>query len=184
MQRRQFVAAGATLGAFALGGCVGSEAPGADGRTATDEGATGTDSPAPTDGTAADGGETPTGDGPSVTEASLRPLEGGCGTQRDSASVSFRADRDRVVVDGTIWGSNTCTEPQLAGADYDAAADELTVAVMATVPESEETPVCGQCIVELDYRATVDFAGGLPGTVRVVHGSGSSEREVATASAE
>ncbi|MFB6301947.1 MAG: hypothetical protein ABEH78_03700 [Haloferacaceae archaeon] len=118
---------------------------------------------------------------PALVDSHLRVLESGCGKQVDEASVSFDPDAPAVGVEGTIWGSDTCHTARLADATYAPDADRLTVRVVSVRPETTETPVCGQCIVEIEYAATCSFSGGLPGTVRVVHGTGERERVVATA---
>lgn len=127
-----------------------------------------------------DGSPTTDGGGPSLVGADLRVRANDCGQQVDAARASFDAERPAVVVEGTIWGSDTCHTARLADATYDPADDLLAVHVTAVRRETTGTPACGQCIVEVDYTATCTFAGGLPGTVRVVHGTG-DRRTVVTA---
>lgn len=50
---------------------------------------------------------------------------------------------------------------------YDDGADELTVAVRAY--EDGDGEYCQQCIVDVDYRASVEFEDDTPRTVRVLH---------------
>lgn len=125
-------------------------------------------------------GTSESGDGAEIVLAGtdFRAESSGCGRQVDEARVSF--DPPAVVVDGTVWGSDTCHTARLVDATYDAAADRLVVRVAATRRTSTGTPACGPCIVEIGYRATCAFDGGLPGSVRVVHGTGPDARVVAT----
>lgn len=132
----------------------------------------------PSDGS--DGSPTPETE---LVESDLRVGEKGCGKQVDSAQVSFDPDVPAVTVDGTIWGSDTCHTARLADATYAAGDDRLTVHVVAVRPETEEPQACGQCIVEVDYGATCTFTGALPGTVRVVHGTGDRRTVVTTTEA-
>lgn len=104
--------------------------------------------------------------GSSVAGTSFEVVESDCGEGTDAATVSFG---DHVAATGTIRGSNTCYTAELEAADYDGEADRLTVRVRSYVPESEGTPACGQCIVDVDYEAEVRFDGSLPGTVAVEH---------------
>lgn len=129
----------------------------------------------------ADGTRTTTGSPPELVGSDLRALDDGCGRQVDGARVSFDPDGPAVAVDGTVWGGDTCHTARLADATYATAADRLDVRVVATPREATGTPMCGECIVEIEYAATCAFDGGLPGAVRVVHGTGDGERVVATA---
>lgn len=75
--------------------------------------------------------------------------------------------RGEDSVDGTIRGRNGCYTAALDDVTYDDSADELTVAVHAY--EDGDAEYCQECIVDVHYRATVDFEDGAPGTVRVLH---------------
>ena len=112
---------------------------------------------------------------PEVAGTDFEVLDQGCGNQTNEAAVEF-AD-DAVEIDGTIAGSDACKTAELADAAYDPDAEELQVTV-ATV-DREDADVCAQCIVEIDYRATVQFAGGLPPKVSVRH-EGAGESGVVT----
>jgi hypothetical protein len=118
--------------------------------------------------------ESPTPDGGPVALASadLRVRDQGCGTQVDRATVEFDPAGPTVTVEGTIWGADTCHTAGLAAASYDPDADRLTVRVVSERRETDGTPACGECIVEIDYAVTCRFTGGLPGSVAVVHGAG------------
>jgi hypothetical protein len=159
--RRRGVLAGA-LAALGLAGCAGGP-PAAD----PSEPASGSE-PAP-------------GPGIALVGTDLRVGSSDCGRRVDEARVSFDPGAPAVAVEGTVWGSDTCHTARLVDAAYDPATDRLVVRVAAARRASTGTPACGQCIVEIGYAATCSFDGGLPGTVRVVHGTGSDARVVATA---
>lgn len=73
----------------------------------------------------------------------------------------------RVV--GTIPGSDACATAALDGVRYDGA-DELVV-VVRTVrdPSVGETAACAECLLDIDYVATVRLASALPARVVVTH---------------
>jgi len=160
MDRRTFVQSLAVAVA-GLGGCAGS---GANGGSDGD-----------------DGGETPTDtalERPTVLDTEFEVLDAGPGGQTDEAAVT--AGDGRVVVDGTVWGSDGCATAALADATYDPETDELTVAVVET-ERDDAGDVCTQAIVEVTYRAVVSFDpdGPLPGTVVVTHDHGEGPETVA-----
>lgn len=186
MKRRAVLAAVGGLAASGLAGCVSDDDPGAgtDGEVQSPDGSERGTSVGTTPGTGAtDPGSERTAPPParrvSLVGATIEPLDGGCGQQRDEAGVQFEGDGRTVSVSGTIWGANTCKVPALADTAYDAQRDELTVAVATTDRERDGTPACGQCIVELDYRVTASFEGGLPGSVTVRHDHGDGGAVVA-----
>lgn len=168
MKRRTLLRAAAVAGTGVLAGCAntGPDAGGpSDGDGSTDSPTDSptrspTESPTPTEGSGSGSRE--------VTARSFEVLEQSCGEGENSATVE-RGD-DRVVVEGTIRGSNTCYTAELERAEYDSGADRLTVAVRSYehTPE-DETPACGQCIVDINYRATVEFNNGTPDEVTVQH---------------
>jgi hypothetical protein len=105
--------------------------------------------------------------------------------QAGSATVVFddrggRADPSTVVVEGRIIGTEGCSTAVLDAATYDAAADELRVNV-ATRRATDAGDVCTQPLMEIDYTAGIEFDGGLPGTVVVVHHVQSGSETVTTA---
>jgi len=99
-----------------------------------------------------------------VNETTFSIIRRQSGAQTSSATVAF--DGDQVVVDGTIWGSNGCKTADLTDISYDTSADELSLSVGT---------------MEINYRATVTFENGLPGTVSVSHDSGDGLNPVTTA---
>lgn len=128
--------------------------------TATDEPgepSTATDEGTPT------GGETSESNG--TVDESFEVVGSDCGRGADRADVERGADR--VNVDGTIGGRNGCETAELERVTYDDGADELTIAVR-TVDDGAEG-ACMQCIVDVDYRATVEFDDGTPADVRILH---------------
>lgn len=183
MQRRTLLCAAAVAGAGALAGCADTDPdPGGPGDGSTDS-PTGSPTDSPTDsptGTDDGSGNSPT-DSPTesptpteepgsgsrrVTGRSFEVRDNSCGQGEDSATVE-RGD-DRVVVDGTISGRNSCYTAELKEARYDEGADELTVAVRSYEDRADDE-ACMECIVDIDYRATVEFEGGTPGEVTVRH---------------
>ena len=123
------------------------------------------------------GGDTPAD--PTVTTTEFTVLGGRSGTEVDEATVAVEGTT--VTVEGTIWGADGCQTAELAGADYDAEADELTVAV-AEATREDAGNACTTAIVETEYRATVEFEGGLPDSVVVTHDHGDGPQEVTTTS--
>lgn len=163
--RRTLLVRAGACGALALAGCLGAGTPDGTTGTPTD---TPTSTPAPV----------------SLENASLRVTGAGCGQEVDAADVEFRPEGRIVRVTGTIPGSDACRTAVLAGTDYDADADRFRVVVATERREpTDGTTGCAQCIVELDYEVTCEFAdpGGLPGAVEVVHGTGEDRRVVTTA---
>jgi len=114
-----------------------------------------------------------------VTESSLRVTNAECGSQgAGKASVSFGSVS--VSVPGTVVGNNACYRARLADVSYDAASGTCRVVIEAFNASPEE--MCAQCITVIDYEATVEFEGGLPDTVEVVHDDMSGRSTVATTS--
>lgn len=202
MKRRTFVRAIAGAGISGIAGCTETgPGQGGPGNTATDtptdaptgeptDTATGTPTGTPTDvspgeptDTATDtppSGSpptseptpTPTPGSPRVTGTSFEVVENTCGEKKNRATVEW-TDRS-VKVTGVISGSNACYTAELERARYDAEADELRVDVRSYNPETQTA--CAQCIVEIDYRSTVEFEGGTPGSVVVRHNGDRVER--------
>lgn len=93
-----------------------------------------------------------------------------------NATVEFSADR--VAIGGCISGRNSCAEAALKRVAYDKSKDTLGVAV-ETIDTSGASEACAEVIVHRRYELDVDVAGGLPGTVVVVHDSFGAEAVVA-----
>jgi hypothetical protein len=87
----------------------------------------------------------------------------------ESADVSIDVNEanDRVVVEGTIVGSDGCTGAVLDSATYDHRDPEsLDVVVRVT---STDDGACIQRTNPMDYRAVFDIDGDLPNTIDVTH---------------
>lgn len=145
-------------GVAGLAGCVSDGSAPGNTDTAT-QSPTPTRSPTPTD--------TPTPTTPSIVDRSFEVTGRECGTGEGSATTD--TDAPRVAVEGTAVGSNGCETARLGEATYDPDTDTLTVVV--EVYDPDDAGACTQCLTDIDYRLTVRFEGGTPGTVRVVHGS-------------
>jgi hypothetical protein len=78
-------------------------------------------------------------------------------------------DAPAVVVTGSVLARNGCETAMLDGVRYDGEADTHAVNVVAEVPPEKEDAMCTQTLQGVRYRASVEFAGGLPGTVEVAH---------------
>lgn len=175
MERRALLRAAGAASAGLFAGCTGVE---------TDPGGSPSDdrTESPTTSTSPSASPSPTVTEPTLESKNLevRSVECGTGENRADASVSPTGEQTPgedgsppthvVTVTGTIDGSNTCHTARLAAVDAKPDADTLRVEVESHVPDSEETPVCGECIVDIDYEATVELAGGYYGVVVVVHG--------------
>lgn len=109
--------------------------------------------------------DTPSKSG-AVTDTSFEIVDNDCGTGEDAASVE--RGTDRITVRGTISGRNGCFTAELERATYDTDAGEMTVAVRS-YSSSEGSSGCTECIVDIDYRATVSYDAPDPETVTVRH---------------
>lgn len=207
MQRRDLLGALAGATAVGLAGCTdnGSGDDGTDQTdgTATDPGTT-TGAPTSTTGqtdttTAPSEQDTlsgsPPGEGtesPSVppspdtetgttdgVEWAIDVLSRDCGTQGNSASISFDAGAGKVTVSGTIDAANPCRTATVGGVTYDESANELAVTI-ATEPGDQD--MCVQCIGEIEYEARFRFPEALPDSVTVTHDGSSGRQEVESAS--
>jgi hypothetical protein len=146
--------------------------PGTDGTTdaptTTDGTDDGTTTESPTDDTST---ERPTDDGTAtgdlaVADTAFEVRSNRCGGSQEAATVTV--DGETVTVDGLIQGSDGCHTARLAGTSVDGGT--LTVGVESYVPESEKDQVCQQCLVDIEYTATVTTTGGPPDSVVVEHG--------------
>jgi len=181
MDRRALLCGGVSLVVGALAGCLGRGGEGSGGEGSGGENGTDGDAPPNSPDPSATPGQSPTPDSsptatPTPTDATDRSTirdrsfavrDVSCGADRDAAAAS--ADGADVTVTGTIPGSDTCHTARLADVTYRGRDRRLRIGLESYVPESTETPVCGQCIVEIDYEATFTFEGDRPETVVVVH---------------
>jgi hypothetical protein len=152
----------AAAGLAGLAGCVSDgdgSAPGGTDAATESPTPTSTGSPTPT--------ATPTPSTPAIVDRSFEVTGRECGAGEAGATPTL--DAPRLAVEGTAVGSNGCETARLGEATYDPGTDTLTVVV--EVYEPDDADACTQCLTDIDYRLTVRFEGGTPGSVRVVHGS-------------
>lgn len=158
MKRRDVLAGlGALAGTAGLAGCLaggGAETP--------------TETPDPTD--SGDQAHTP-------RETTFDVVDRSCGQGQNSASVTF--GEDSVNVDGTIGGRDTCDTAQLVEAGLHL--DVLKVVVEVVQEDTEGTPVCGQCLTDIDYAFSASGLRGGPAQVRVVHLTADGKQTVTVA---
>lgn len=164
MRRRTVLAAAAGLGG-GLAGCIGQSPADADGDP------TPTDSSSPTD--SATPSPTPTPSPESrVTGTEFTVTDRSCGTGESTATVT--STDATVAVDGTARGSNGCYTAGLESAAFDGG--ELRVAIR-TREEGGTDTACTQCIVDIDYEATVEYEGRLDGVVVTHDGEVVADRD-------
>lgn len=155
MKRRTLLRRTGALGALVLAGCTGD---GNDG--------TGQHTPTRDDASDPGGSPTPTPTGPTVTGTSIRTVRTDCHSgDSETARVSVHTDERTVTVSGLLRTRDPCREAVLEAVHYDAGTETLRVDVSA----ERVGDGCVQCVGELEYEATVTFAGGVPGTVTVSH---------------
>lgn len=99
---------------------------------------------------------------PQLIESEFDATEPECGDD-DAAEIEDATDEVRIV--GTIRTNDLCARAALDESTYDADDDELRV----TITTEEFVDVCGQCLANSPYEATVRFDGGTPGRVVVDH---------------
>lgn len=172
MKRRTVVTTVAAIaGGFA--GCTGldgNEGGGGDPPLSHTPSPTGTPTESPTPPPTEPSTPTSTPSTPSVseeiTERSFEVVENVCGTGRDEASVERGSGR--LTVRGTISGRNSCFTAELERVTYGAGASELTVGARS-FSDATEREACGQCLVDIGYRARVSYDAPDPETVTVLH---------------
>lgn len=149
-----------TLLQFAGAGSVGLLAGCTANGTGDD---TGTETDSPTDSPSPS--PSPSPDPGTIESTSFTVTKNECGTGQNSAEG--RVEGSTVTVTGVIDGSDTCHTARLENAAVDDGT--LTVAVVAYVPTDKEDAMCGECIVDIAYEATVGFDGGPPDRAVVTH---------------
>lgn len=156
VNRRALLRAGLPAAVGVVAGCTGggpaTDSP-TDSPTEPSPTATPTDSPRPRE--------------PEVIDTSFTVESNDCGSPANHADAVV--DGRTVTVTGTIDGSDTCHTARLADASVSEDGAALLLAVEAYVPASKATQACGQCIVEVDYRASIVFERARPGLVVVTH---------------
>lgn len=171
MRRRDLLASlGGLAGAAGLAGCLGeSDGPVVNLSPSPPPSPSGpSPTPEPTD-----SGEHPV----TPAEQSFTVEDRSCGQARHAATVSF--GDDSVTVDGVIGGRDTCDTARLAAADLHL--DVLTVVVEVVQEPTDGTPVCGQCLTDIEYAYRASGLRGGPARVRIVHHSADGEQTVTVA---
>lgn len=100
-------------------------------------------------------------------------LDSTCGEGTNDASVS--TEERTVLVQGTIGGSNTCEIAKLT--DLTLTDGHLEVIIAAEMPDTDDTPACGPCLTDIDYRLEVRLES-VPDSVTVLHNSGGKQVSV------
>jgi hypothetical protein len=178
MKRRILLAAVGAAGLTGLAGCSGggSGDGNGDGNGNDDTGTATTTEP-----TAADRTAEPTPEFVTSRAFETRSVE--CGEAENTATVRNEGldGGGRLTVDGVIGGNSACYEATLDDVSYRAEATRegaavLTVWVDSYVPRSRLDEACAECLVDIEYRAEVEYEGTEPFTVRVVHNGRVVER--------
>ena len=89
------------------------------------------------------------------------------GSSEERADAAFDEDGERVVVTGTIVGSNGCMTADVGSASYEKEANQLDVNVVTK--ERDDGGMCTQQFVGIDYEATFSFDSGVPSGAAVSH---------------
>lgn len=87
----------------------------------------------------------------------------------DDAEIEFDEENRRVVVEGTIRGSDGCKTAVLESAEYDTGDDRVELSVVTQNREDAERKMCTEALVEIDYVAEVYFDGEIPNNASVSH---------------
>ncbi|MFH5797352.1 hypothetical protein [Haladaptatus sp. CMAA 1911] len=188
MQRRNILKrAGAATTVGLLGGCLSREG-GSPGNSESDGGGTGTTETTTTtasetttaEGTTETGTTTRTSTstaGVTVKDRSLEVISAECGQPTNDAAIEFEDSKKRLVVTGSMTGSDSCTRPKIESAKCDTSSSAFTV-TMGT-KRKDGSVGCSECITEIEYRATFTFEGALPKSVTVTHESMGESKVVA-----
>jgi hypothetical protein len=114
-----------------------------------------------------EGDEASAGNVPTLQASSFSVTDVSSSSLANAADASFDEDGSTITVTGTIVGANGCTTADLGAVTYDAEADQLEVAVVTT--EREDSGMCTQQQVAIDYEATFSFESAIPTSVSVSH---------------
>jgi hypothetical protein len=112
-------------------------------------------------------GESPTGDTPALQASSFSVTDVSSSSPEQSADAEFDENEGTIVVTGTIVGANSCMTADVGSASYDAEDDQLDVNVVTK--EREDSGMCTQQLIGIDYEATFSFEHGIPSSVSVSH---------------
>ena len=148
--------------------------------TRTEPGSTKTAAPTATEnvenGTDTTAGTDTTGGAAGVTSQSFS-VESTSASPGNEASVRFAEGGSRVVVTGTITGSDGCQTAVLDGIEMTDSGLEATV---ATETDADAGAACSQALVGIEYRLATTLETP-PESVTVVHRGTSGRTEVTTA---
>lgn len=104
---------------------------------------------------------------PAMQASSFSVTDVHSSSPEQSADAEFEEDEGTISVTGTIVGSNSCMTADLGAASYDAETDRLDVNVVTM--EREDSGMCTQQLVGIDYKTIVSFENGIPSMVSVSH---------------
>ena len=150
-----------------LAGCTGApDGPSAPtnetGRSTTPDGErspTGDRKPSAT------GEETPSPALPTVTDATVQTVGGGCRSgESPSASVTF-PDEETVGFSGRLTAPTPCHRVTIEAVTYDEHPGQVAVALGTR----SGSGACAECLGILRFEGTVTVTGGPPSRVRIVH---------------
>lgn len=117
---------------------------------------------------ASDEGDEASGDdAPTLQASSFAVTDVRSDSAENAADAEFNEDEGTLVVTGTIVGSNGCMTADMGSASYDPDADRFDVNVVTT--EREDSGMCTQQLIGIDYEATFSFENGIPSGVSVSH---------------
>ena len=114
-----------------------------------------------------DSGTASGSDAPTLVESSLEVAGVSNSASETTADVSFDEAESKVFVTGTIEGNNGCKTARLGRVKYNHSDDRLSVDVETV--DRENAGTCTQQLVYIDYAATIEFEGGIPGSASVSH---------------
>ncbi len=106
-------------------------------------------------------------DTPSLVDSELSVTDVSGSASETTADASFDTEMNTVTVTGTIQGNNGCKTATLGNVTYNESDDHLTVDVETT--DREDTGMCTQQLVYIDYEATITFEKGVPKEISVQH---------------
>jgi hypothetical protein len=153
MNRRELLRRTGVFSALGLAGCT----------SGANDPQSGTDG----DGSGSDGSSATATPEPSVTAHSVETTASGClsGDERSTHDVRHDPATGTVTIVGRLVTPTPCHEATVESIGYDTDEGTLTVVVGSERTEGG----CVECIGLVEYEATLDFSGGVPDSVDVVH---------------
>ncbi|MFB6283839.1 MAG: hypothetical protein ABEK59_07900 [Halobacteria archaeon] len=91
----------------------------------------------------------------------------GSGKEKDGPYIERNTEDNKIEIDGTVAGNNSCMTPVLKKVSYNKAKDQLNVSIETINPTPHKA--CAMVVMNLDYEAQVSFEGKLPKKVSVSH---------------